>query len=303
MKKNVYQMLAAFLILFLTGCSSTPTRLNTEFDWLGKNRPKVALVLGGGAARGFAHIGVIRVLEQEKIPIDFIVGTSAGSLIGALYASHQNSFELEWTAFSLEKDDIFDFSLFSSKTGPVKGDKLEAFVKKHIPSDRIEEFSIPYYAVATDLKNGKAVIFDKGSVVKAVRASSSIPGVFTPLEHEGRTLVDGGLLGNIAPEIARQIGAEIVIVVDIGRDIENQEVNNLVDIILQSINIMSRKIDSYKEKDADILISPQVGDVGMMDFSHKKRCMISGMEAARDAIPEIKRLLLQEKEAMANSQL
>ena len=215
MKKYTYHVLTVFLVLFLAGCGTTTTRVNTGMDWLGKDRPRVALVLGGGAARGFAHIGVIRVLEQEKIPIDFIVGTSVGSLIGALYASHQNSFELEWTAFLLEKDDLFDFSIFSSKTGPVKGDKLEAFVKEHISKDRIELLPIPYYAVATDLNTGEAVVFDKGSVATAVRASSSIPGVFTPLVHEGRTLVDGGVLGNIAPEIARQMGAEIVIVVDI----------------------------------------------------------------------------------------
>ncbi|MGA1795376.1 MAG: patatin-like phospholipase family protein [bacterium] len=277
---------------FILGCAAPRPAVYTGIPFSAAGRPKVALVLGGGAARGFAHIGVIRVLERERIPIDMIVGTSVGSLIGAIYASNADSFELEWIAFSLEKEDIFDFSLFSSKTGPVKGDKLEAFVNDHISVRNIEEFSIPYYAVATNLNTGEAVVFDKGPVAKAVRASSSIPGVFTPLMYEGTTLVDGGVLGNLAPEIARQRGADIVIAVDIGKNVVNQDTSNVIDIILQAISIMSNKIDSYKQKDADVLIAPSVGDVGMMDFTRKKECMIAGMEAAREAIPAIQALLI-----------
>lgn len=253
--------------------------------------PKVALVLGGGAARGFAHVGVLRVLEQEKIPINMIVGTSVGSLIGAMYASNPNSFQLEWTAFELEKDDIFDFSILSSATGPVKGDKLEKFVNSKISARNIEQMKIPFYAVAADLNTGEPVIFSSGPVSKAVRASCSIPGVFTPLSYNNRKLVDGGVLGNIAPEIAHQCGANLVIVASIGKTVKNEDTDTVVGITLQAIAIMSNKIDSYKSKEADVLISPEVGDVGTMDFTQKKRCMEAGIEAANKAIPEIRRLL------------
>ncbi|HSQ78718.1 MAG TPA: patatin-like phospholipase family protein, partial [Nitrospirota bacterium] len=191
-------MRRSFLIIFLmsvvSSCASTQAPPVMEAA-----RPKIALVLGGGAARGFAHIGVIRALEQEKVPIDMIVGTSVGSLIGAIYANDTNSFELEWTAFTLEKDDLFDYALFSAITGMgvVKGDKLEDFVKTKITTANIENLKLPFTAVATDLNRGTHVVLDRGSVAKAVHASSAIPGVFSPVDYQGRVLVDGGFLDNI----------------------------------------------------------------------------------------------------------
>jgi len=280
-----------FLVLatmtFLLGCAST----NKPIIPVNTRPPKVALVLGGGSARGFAHVGVIRMLEQEKIPIDLIVGTSVGSLIGAIYAANPNSFELEWMAFELEKNDIFDFSLLSSKTGPVKGDKLEKYVLKHVKVKNIEETKIPFYAVACDLNTGEPVVFDKGPIEKAVRASSSIPGIFTPVSLNGRTLVDGGVIGSVAPETAREKGADIVIVVNIGKEITNYDTGNIVAITLQAIDIMSHKIDNYKNKDADVLIEPEVGTVSTMDFSKKKELMLSGIKAGQEAIPAIKKAM------------
>ncbi len=254
-------------------------------------KPKVALVLGGGAARGFAHVGVLRALEQEKIPIHMIIGTSVGSLIGAMYASNPNSFDLEWTSFLLEKDDLFDFSILSSSKGPVKGDKLEEFVNAKIPVRNIEKFMIPFFAVAADLNTGEPVIFSSGPVSKAVRASCSIPGVFIPLSYNKRQLIDGGVLGNIAPEVARKYGANLVIVVSIGKSVLNKDTENIVSITLQAIAIMSNKIDSYKAKEVDVLITPDVGNVGTTDFTQKKRCMQAGINATMKAIPEIKRRL------------
>lgn len=254
-------------------------------------KPKVALVLGGGAARGFAHVGVLRALEQEKIPVHMIIGTSVGSLIGAMYASNPNSFDLEWTSFLLEKDDLFDFSILSSSRGPVKGDKLEEFINSKISVRKIERFKIPFYAVAADLNTGEPVIFSSGPVSKAVRASCSIPGVFIPLSYNNRQLIDGGVLGNIAPEVARKNGANLVIVVSIGKSVQNKDTDNIVSITLQAIAIMSNKIDSYKAKEVDVLITPDVGDVGTTDFTQKKRCMQAGINATMKAMPEIKRRL------------
>lgn len=254
-------------------------------------RPKIALVLGGGAARGFAHVGVIRALEQEKIPIDMIVGTSVGSLIGAIYANDLNSFELEWTAFTLEKDDVFDYGLMSAFTGMglAKGDKLEEFVKKKIAAANIENLKLPFAAVATDLNRGKRVVLDRGSVARAVRASSAIPGVFNPVDYQGKLLVDGGVTDNIPISVAREKGAELVIAVDISENITNFNLTNLVDVMLQSVNIMFSENVGYKKKDADVLITPDVGNVGMLDFTQKKRCMEAGIEATRRAIPEIRK--------------
>ncbi|MCD6311443.1 MAG: patatin-like phospholipase family protein [Elusimicrobia bacterium] len=257
----------------------------------GVKRPKIALVLGGGAARGFAHIGVIRTLEQEKIPIDLIVGTSVGSLVGAIYADRANSFELEWEAFALEKDDIFDFSILRAKKGPVKGDKLEKFIHKHISTKELTKLKIPFVAIAVDLNTGEEVVLDKGSIAKAIRASSSIPGIFEPLKYQKRLLIDGGALGSIAPEIARQKGADVVITVDIGKNIANYDTDNVVTITLQAINIMSNKIDRYKQKETDILIQPDVSDVGIMDFSEKKKCMLARIKATKSKISEIKKVI------------
>ncbi len=284
--KYCKRFLVLSILLFLASCVSVQGPPAT-----GPARPKVALVLGGGAARGFAHVGVIRVLEQEKIPIDMIVGTSVGSLIGAIYANDLNSFELEWTAFSLEKDNVLDYALLSTITGmgPVKGDKLEDFVKNRVPVANIENLKLPFAAVATDLNRGTRVVIDRGPVARAVRASSAIPGVFNPVEHQGRLLVDGGVVDNIPIDVAKEKGADIVIGVDISENVVNFNITNVVDVIIQAVTIITSENAKHEKKDADVLISPAVGDVGTFDFTQKKRCMQAGIEAAQKAVPEIKK--------------
>ena len=267
------------------GCGTIPVAKER------KGPPKVALVLGGGAARGFAHVGVIRVLEQEKIPIHMIVGTSVGSLIGALYASDPNSLNLEWLAFTIEKEDIFDYSIVYSKMGPVLGERLEKFIQTKVKAKTLEQMKIPFYAVATDLNSGGTWVFEKGSVAKAVRASCSIPGIFQPLELGGRMYVDGGVTDNLPVDVARARGADIIIAVNIQKNIQNPQINSLVDVILQSINIMGRELVSYKCRDYDVLIEPNVGDVGLTDFSQKKRLMDAGIQAAKQALPKIRKSL------------
>jgi NTE family protein len=285
MKLTRRTVLVIFMMVVLVSCASMQAPPGAEMP-----RPKIALVLGGGAARGFAHVGVIRALEQEKIPIDMIVGTSVGSLIGAIYASDTNSFDLEWTAFTLGKDDLFDYGIFSAITGMglARGDKLEEFVRAKIPAVNIENLKLPFAAVATDLNRGTRVVLDKGPVARAVHASSAIPGVFSPVDYQGRLLVDGGLMDNIPISVAREKGADIVIAVDISENVANFNITNLVDVVLQSVNIMFNENVKYKKKDADVLIAPAVGDVGMLDFTQKKRCMQAGIEAAQRAMPEIR---------------
>jgi len=274
----------ACFFIFIAGCTIFR---HSALEDTSLPMPKVALVLGGGAARGFAHVGVIRVLEQEKIPIDLIVGTSVGSLIGALYADKGNSFDLELIAFKLQKEDIFDFSVFASTTGPVKGDRLEQFVKEKLSREKIEDLPIPFAAVSTNLNTGEGVVLTRGSIAKAVRASSSIPGVFTPVQYFGMTLVDGGVVDNVPVDVARSMGADLVIAVNIGKDVVNNNTPNIIDITLQAVNIMSNEISEFKMKGADVLIEPNVGSVTMMDFSMKESLMRAGIDAAHKAVPEI----------------
>jgi NTE family protein len=263
--------------------------------------PRIALVLGGGAARGFAHIGVIRVLEQERIPVDLVVGTSVGSLIGAIYASDRDSFELEWTAFQLEKDDLFDFGLVNAVMGMgyARGEKLEAFVKARVKQTEIEQLAIPFAAVATDLNWGQRVVLDRGPVARAVRASSAIPGVFEPVMHQGKLLVDGGVVDNIAVDVAREKGADLVVAVDISENLGNTNIHNLVDVMLQATNIMFARNVAALRGGADVLVAPAVGDVGTLDFTQKKRCMQAGIEAGRKAVPAIRKAVEEWKRKKA----
>jgi len=250
--------------------------------------PRIALVLGGGGARGFAHIGVLRVLEQEKIPIDLVVGTSVGSLIGALYASEPNTFELEWKAFQITKEDLFDFSFFSAATGPVKGEAIQAFVRANVKVLDIEKFPLPFVAIAADLNTGDRVELDRGSVVDAVRASVSIPGVFTPYRLGKRMLVDGGVVANVAVDVARARGADIVIASDITQKVVDYSVGDVVSIIMQSINIMMGEMAKSQTARADVVVVPKLGDVGTLDFTQKKRCMGEGIVATRSAVPALR---------------
>jgi NTE family protein len=295
------RLLAAAVLLLAACRTATPPPLVTERQpplvlETPVPEPRIALVLGGGAARGFAHIGVIRVLEQERIPVDLVVGTSVGSLIGALYASHRDSFELEWTAFQLDQDDLFDFGIVNAVVGMgyAKGEKLERFVRDSVKQKEIEKLRLPFAAVATDLNWGGRVVLDKGSVARAVRASSAIPGVFEPVEHQGKLLVDGGVVDNIPIDVARAKGADLVIAVDISADVGNTDIKNVVDVMLQATNIMFAVNVGFLRQGADVLVQPKVG-VGMLDFTKKKECMLAGIEAARGAVPRIRAAIDQWK--------
>ncbi|MFL5263779.1 MAG: patatin-like phospholipase family protein [Anaeromyxobacteraceae bacterium] len=256
-------------------------------------RPKVALVLGAGAARGFAHVGVIRALEQEQIPIDLVVGTSVGSLIGAIYAADRNSFELEWTAFTLEKEALFDYGLLNAVRGmgAARGDKLEEFVRARVKQANIEELKLPFAAVATDLNWGTRIVLDRGPVARAVRASSAIPGIFQPVVIDGKLLVDGGVVDPIAIDVARAKGADVVVAVDIGEAVGNTDIKNLLDVSYQAVTIMSAVIASHARSGADVVVTPAVGNIGMLDFTQKKRCMELGIEAGRAAAPAIRKAI------------
>jgi NTE family protein len=282
-------LLLCALALFICSCRTiTPPSGKIEPKIESKKEPKIALVLGGGSAKGFAHVGVIRILEQEKIPIHMIVGTSVGSLIGAIYASNPDSFQLEWAAFKIDRGDILDFSIVSSKLGPVQGTRLEAFVEQTAKVKKVEDTKIPFYPVATDLNTGETVTLEKGSLARAVHASAAIPGIFVPVQFGNRMLVDGGVSDNIACDIAKSKGADIVIAVNLQKDIKDSDMGSVIDVIAQSISILMRESSKTKLQQADVIIEPDTKGVSVFDFSQKKMLVEEGMKAARKAVPKIR---------------
>jgi NTE family protein len=250
---------------------------------------KVAVVLGAGAAKGFAHIGVLKVLESNKIPVHMIIGTSAGSFVGSLYAYGFNAFELQKLSFALEKDDIIDVTI--PDNGFIKGEKLEAYMNYLLRNTPIEKLRIPFYAVATDVRSGKEMVFGSGNTGTAVRASCSIPGIFRPVSIAGRMYVDGGVVSPVAVDAARRLGADIVIAVDIGDDAEAPPPANTIETILQSISIMYGKLSAIQDAKADVVIRPKVGYIGSADFSRRHEAVLEGEKAATAALPKIKEIV------------
>ncbi len=292
-------LLVVFSLFFLFSCQTPPqtgkpANMQPAVKTV-KKPPVIALVLGGGSSKGFAHVGVIRVLEQEKIPIHMIIGTSVGSLIGGLYAANPDSFQLEWTAFKIERGDILDFSIAYSKLGPVQGARMETFIEQHAKVKHVEETKIPFYPIATDLNTGETVMLEKGSLAKAIHASAAIPGIFVPVTFGNRTLIDGGVTNNCACDIAKAKGADIVIAVNLQKDVKNYQIDSLIDIIGQSVNIMMRESGRGKMKSADVLIEPETKGISLFDFSQKKLLMDEGIKAAKQAIPRIRELMAQDR--------
>jgi NTE family protein len=251
--------------------------------------PKVGLALGGGGARGFAEIGVLRVLEQEKIPISFVAGTSVGSLVGALYADTGSVLDAEFHAVTVTEEDLFDYRALAVFSGGfVKGERLRRFVETNLKSRTIEQMKVPFAAVAVDAALGRAVVFRRGPVSSAVHASCAIPGVFVPVTIGERTYVDGGVVNPVPADVARSMGAEVVIAVSIPPLTRHTAPANPIAVAYQAVTIMSAEIARLRAREADVVVSPDVGDVAYDDFSQKKRLIAAGEEAARKALPAIR---------------
>ncbi len=250
---------------------------------------KIALVLGAGASRGFAHIGVLKILEANKIPIHMIVGTSAGSFVGSLYAYGYNSFQLQKISHTLEKNELIDLTV--PDNGFIKGDKLEAYINTMVKNLPLEKMRIPFYAVTADIQNGREAVFSKGNTGTAVRASCSIPGIFRPVKIDGRMYVDGGVVSPIAVDAAQRLGADAVIAVDISSDIDARQPEGTIEMILQSVGIMHSRIASVQLEKADVVIRPKVGNIGSADFNKRLDAIMEGEKAAIAALPGIQELL------------
>ena len=298
------------LMIFLSGCSVLPRGSDVPVkpvppavDPLPKPEvrlvpPRIALVLGGGAARGFAHVGVIKALEAHGIAPDMIVGTSAGALVGALYAGGYSGFDLQRVALQLDDTVIADWSL--PDRGFIKGEALQNFVNRAVQNRVLEKLNKPFAAVVTDLQSGEMVVFRTGNTGMAVRASSSVPGVFQPVSINGREYVDGGLVSPVPVRAARSMGAEIVIAVDISNKPRFGRTRDSIDVMLQTFAIMGQSIASHELQEADVVIRPALGAVRGTDFAARNLSILEG-EAAASAHMKRIQALIQEGSARAKT--
>ncbi|MGB4360696.1 MAG: patatin-like phospholipase family protein [Rhodoferax sp.] len=267
------------LVLAMTGCSSTPPTPPTQAAVNApKAKPVIALALGGGAAKGFAHIGVIKALEAQGIVPDIVIGTSAGSLVGALYASGKTGFELQEMAIPFDKWQFIDWGM--PNRGLMKGDALTKFVNAAVGGRAIEKFPKKYGAVATDLQSGEPIVFRSGDAGIAVLASSSVPLAFQPVTIRGRQYVDGGLTSPVPVRLAHDMGASFVIGVDISDKPANGSINSTMDVALQTLAIMGQMIRRYEQPVADIMIRPDISRLGSVDFDNRHQAILEGERAA-----------------------
>ncbi|MBG6072691.1 NTE family protein [Polaromonas sp. CG_9.7] len=254
---------------------------------------KIGLALGGGAARGFAHVGVIAVLEEAGLRPQMVVGTSAGSLVAAIYATGKTSAQLQQTALSMEEVAITDWMLPIIGKGMFRGDALGRYVNQLVGGRLIENMAIPLGIVATDLNSGQAVLFRSGDTGTAVRASSAVPAVFVPVRISGHEYVDGGLVSPVPVRFARQMGADIVIAVDISNPPESNPAEGTLQILLQTFAIMGKSINHYELKDADVVVRPSQAGLRSADFSARKLAIESGRAAMLAALPALRTRLAE----------
>jgi NTE family protein len=253
-------------------------------------KPVIALALGSGGQRGYAHIGVIKALEANGIKVDVVVGTSAGSVVGALYASGYKSDELEQLALKLDQAQLNDYEL--SRRGYIRGEQLQDFINRALNNRSIEQLEKPFVAIATQLSTGNAVFFNRGNTGMAVRASSSIPGVFYPVVIGGEEYVDGDLKEPVPVSVALEMGADIVIAVDISQQPkDNPMPRGIIDILTQSLRIMRQSIVTRDLESAQVVIRPLIGQTPEIDDASKQRLIKVGEDAAIVAIPQIREWL------------
>lgn len=278
--------LLLIVVALLAGCA-TPRPEATPKPAVTK--PKIGLALGGGAARGFAHIGVVKMLEAHGIVPDYIVGTSAGAVVGALYAAGHDAFAMQKIGQQLDEKIFADWTL--GGRGLLKGEALQDFINQQVGKRPLEKLNKPFAAVATDLNNGERVVFRTGDTGLAVRASAAVPGVFQPAQFRGHNYVDGGLTSPVPVQAAREMGADIVIAVDISARPEGQPVDSLTAIIWQTTTIMGGMIGANELKGADVVIRPKLPYVKSWDFTARNDAMLEGERAALAALPTLRQKL------------
>ena len=254
-------------------------------------RPNIALVLGGGGARGMAHLGVISVLQENNIPIDLVVGTSIGSVVGAIYADNPNNLNLYRDFVDIKQKDLVSFSIFSGEGGFSSGEKLESFLNHNLHAKTFEQLQVPFVAVATDLANGQPFILRSGPIAPAVHASSAIAGFFIPVSIYGTNLIDGGFSQPLPVMIAKQFNPKVIIAVNIDRELSSNYNKGIFDIINRSIDIVVTRLSDNAVDQADVLIRPQVKQIGTFDDKNNKKLYELGRHAALEQLAKIQQII------------
>ncbi len=286
----------ALLGLSLSGCDKN-VQTPVQTTPMKAREPVIAVALGGGGAKGFAHIGVLKVLESHGIKPKIITGTSAGSFVGSLYASGKTPYQLQQLALNFKESDIRDLTL--NRQGFLLGQKLQDYVNKNVGNKPIEQFPIRFAAVATRLDNGRKADFIKGNAGQAVRASCSIPNVFVPAVIGGQKYVDGGLVSPIPVKTAQDMGADIVIAVDISARPDGSKAMNMFGVLDQTINIMGQQSIDAELKQANVVIQPKVGHIGTLDLKSSNETILEGEKAAQLKIRAVQKAITDFKASPA----
>ncbi len=294
--------LVIFLSIVLLAACATPPPAPAPLPEPGagaapapKPPPKVALVLGGGAARGFAHIGVIKALEAQGIVPDMVVGTSAGAVVGVLYATGLDGFALQRLALGMQEATVADWTL--PNRGVLKGEALQNFINEHAENQTLQQLRRPVGVVATDLASGEMILFRRGDAGMAVRASSAVPGVYQPVRISGREYVDGGLASPVSVQSARAMGADFVIAVDISSVGRREKFSGTLDVLLQTFAVMGQAISRHELLQADVVIRPRTGAVSSTSFDDRHLAILEGERAAAAVMGELKEKLARMREA------
>jgi NTE family protein len=291
---SIWAMRDACLLLVvavvLAGCAGVPQQAAPLVppEPAAKRLPRIGLALGGGAARGFAHVGVIQVLEEAGIKPAVVVGTSAGSLVAALYASGRSGAQLQQVALEMDEAAFADWTLPLFSRGVLRGEALGRYVNAQVGNRLIEAMPLPLGIVATDLATGQGVLFQRGDTGTAVRASSAVPAVFLPVKIGAVEYVDGGLVSPVPVRYARQMGAELVIAVDISSAPEGNPSGDTVSVLLQTFAIMGKSINSWELKEADVVVRPSLVGVRSADFAARRRSIDAGRAAMQALLPQLK---------------
>ncbi len=261
-------------------------------------RPRVGVVLSGGGARGLAHIGVLKVLEREGVPVDLVVGTSVGAIVGALYAAGVRTSEIEGMAAEVGWDQLTDLSsarvvrlLVSERL--LSTQKMEKYLQARIGEKTFADLKTEFACLATDVRTGEGVVLREGSVALAARASATMPGIFEPVPFRHRLLIDGGVVDNVPTEVARRLGADILLCVYVPVDLSRNNVSNVLTMMTQALYIQGQAMSEDRVKRADFLIKPEVSDISALELWRSKECMEAGQRAAEAAWPDLKKLLVE----------
>lgn len=277
----------------MEGAAISSMNLKSFFPLLGSKKRKTALVLSGGAARGLAHLGFLKVLKEQNLTVDFIVGTSIGSLMGAVFAGGLDIEKAHQLAKTFTWKDFIDLTY--KGLGLFPGKKLQQTILKVVGDLKFSDLKIPLIVTTTDLETGELVKLQTGSIAEAVRASCAIPGIFSPIEIEGRLLFDGGVLENLPVKIAKQQGADTIIAVDVGYSFKKKRPQNIIEVIYKAFLLKGEALSQYHREEADVLICPELPEVDQMDFHKAEECIRGGILSAQEALPKLERVLRKEK--------